>query len=160
MVQSQGWPTAPFRSLPWATPGGTRPCTSPVLLLPPRALPAGDGGHAGAQLMPLRNDAALGAAELALAVEAAVLATGGWVLAVWMGAGWLAGRGCAAVFLLLAGGSNPGHCCSSPPPPPALPPLLVLLPGRRPAPTPPAPSGKHPPTTRARVDTWMNALNT
>lgn len=36
----------------------------------------GDGGHAGAQLMPLRNDASLAAAELALKVEAAVLATG------------------------------------------------------------------------------------
>ncbi|KAK9863318.1 hypothetical protein WJX84_005606 [Apatococcus fuscideae] len=36
----------------------------------------GDGGHAGAQLMPLRNDASLAAAELALQVEAAVLATG------------------------------------------------------------------------------------
>ncbi|KAG1660010.1 hypothetical protein FOA52_009830 [Chlamydomonas sp. UWO 241] len=35
----------------------------------------GDGGHAGAQLMPLRNDAGLAAAELALAVEAATLAT-------------------------------------------------------------------------------------
>ncbi len=36
----------------------------------------GDGGHAGAQLMPLRNDASLAAAELALEVEKAVLATG------------------------------------------------------------------------------------
>eukprot|EP00878_Enallax_costatus_P015024 GHUV01015731.1.p1 GENE.GHUV01015731.1~~GHUV01015731.1.p1 ORF type:complete len:334 (+),score=42.71 GHUV01015731.1:987-1988(+) len=37
---------------------------------------SGDGGHAGAQLMPLRNDAGLAAAELALAVEAHTLATG------------------------------------------------------------------------------------
>ncbi len=36
----------------------------------------GDGGHAGAQLMPLRNDASLAVAELALEVEKAVLATG------------------------------------------------------------------------------------
>ncbi|KAF6252617.1 N-carbamyl-L-amino acid amidohydrolase [Scenedesmus sp. NREL 46B-D3] len=36
----------------------------------------GDGGHAGAQLMPLRNDAGLAGAELALAVEAHTLATG------------------------------------------------------------------------------------
>ena len=36
----------------------------------------GDGGHAGAQLMPLRNDASLAAAELALKVEEVVLATG------------------------------------------------------------------------------------
>ena len=36
----------------------------------------GDGGHAGAQLMPLRNDASLAAAELALLVEAAALETG------------------------------------------------------------------------------------
>lgn len=36
---------------------------------------SGDGGHAGAQLMPLRNDASLAASELALAVEEAVLAT-------------------------------------------------------------------------------------
>lgn len=36
----------------------------------------GDGGHAGALLMPDRNDAGLAAAELALAVEAATLATG------------------------------------------------------------------------------------
>ncbi|GFR43405.1 hypothetical protein Agub_g4485 [Astrephomene gubernaculifera] len=37
---------------------------------------AGEGGHAGGQLMPDRNDAGLAGAELALAVEAAVLATG------------------------------------------------------------------------------------
>lgn len=37
---------------------------------------SGDGGHAGAQLMPLRNDAGLAGAELALAVEAHTLATG------------------------------------------------------------------------------------
>mmetsp|Transcript_12307 Transcript_12307/g.40405 ORF Transcript_12307/g.40405 Transcript_12307/m.40405 type:complete len:465 (+) Transcript_12307:14-1408(+) len=36
----------------------------------------GGGGHAGALLMPYRNDAGLAGAELALAVEAAVLATG------------------------------------------------------------------------------------
>ena len=36
----------------------------------------GDGGHAGAVLMPGRRDALLAAAELALAVEAAVKATG------------------------------------------------------------------------------------
>eukprot|EP00199_Chlamydomonas_sp_CCMP681_P000954 CAMPEP_0119102132 /NCGR_PEP_ID=MMETSP1180-20130426/986_1 /TAXON_ID=3052 ORGANISM="Chlamydomonas cf sp, Strain CCMP681" /NCGR_SAMPLE_ID=MMETSP1180 /ASSEMBLY_ACC=CAM_ASM_000741 /LENGTH=450 /DNA_ID=CAMNT_0007086367 /DNA_START=50 /DNA_END=1402 /DNA_ORIENTATION=+ len=36
----------------------------------------GDGGHAGAQLMPLRNDASLAAAEVALGVERFVLATG------------------------------------------------------------------------------------
>lgn len=36
----------------------------------------GDGGHAGAQLMPLRNDAGLAGAELAIAVEAHTLATG------------------------------------------------------------------------------------
>lgn len=35
----------------------------------------GNGGHAGAVLMPLRNDAGLAAAELALAVEKHVLAT-------------------------------------------------------------------------------------
>lgn len=35
----------------------------------------GDGGHAGAQLMPLRNDASLGAAELALFLEKTVLDT-------------------------------------------------------------------------------------
>ena len=37
---------------------------------------SGDGGHAGAQLMPLRNDASLAGAELALFVEKTVLATG------------------------------------------------------------------------------------
>ena len=37
---------------------------------------SGDGGHAGAQLMPLRNDASLAGAELALFVERTVLATG------------------------------------------------------------------------------------
>lgn len=36
----------------------------------------GDGGHAGAQLMPLRNDAGLAGAELALEVERHTLATG------------------------------------------------------------------------------------
>ncbi|PNW82164.1 hypothetical protein CHLRE_06g276700v5 [Chlamydomonas reinhardtii] len=36
----------------------------------------GDGGHAGGQLMPDRNDAGLAGAELALAVERHVLATG------------------------------------------------------------------------------------
>ena len=36
----------------------------------------GDGGHAGGQLMAVRNDAGLAAAELALHVEAATLATG------------------------------------------------------------------------------------
>ena len=36
----------------------------------------GDGGHAGGQLMPRRNDASLAAAELALAVEAAAKGTG------------------------------------------------------------------------------------
>ncbi|KXZ51996.1 hypothetical protein GPECTOR_10g1018 [Gonium pectorale] len=36
----------------------------------------GDGGHAGGQLMPARNDAGLAGAELALAVERHVLATG------------------------------------------------------------------------------------
>lgn len=36
----------------------------------------GDGGHAGGQLMPRRNDASLAAAELALAIEAAAVATG------------------------------------------------------------------------------------
>lgn len=36
----------------------------------------GTGGHAGALLMPDRNDAGLAAAELALAVEKATLATG------------------------------------------------------------------------------------
>jgi hypothetical protein len=38
--------------------------------------PAGDGGHAGAQLMAWRNDASLAAAELALFVERAALGTG------------------------------------------------------------------------------------
>lgn len=38
---------------------------------------SGDGGHAGALLMPYRNDAGLAAAELALFVEKTVLATGG-----------------------------------------------------------------------------------
>ncbi|KAL6767627.1 hypothetical protein ACKKBF_B35990 [Auxenochlorella protothecoides x Auxenochlorella symbiontica] len=37
---------------------------------------SGDGGHAGAHLMHLRNDASLAAAEFALAVERIVLATG------------------------------------------------------------------------------------
>ncbi|KAI7836995.1 hypothetical protein COHA_009177 [Chlorella ohadii] len=37
---------------------------------------SGDGGHAGAQLMPLRNDASLAAAELAIFVEQAALGTG------------------------------------------------------------------------------------
>ncbi|KAK9918321.1 hypothetical protein WJX75_003179 [Coccomyxa subellipsoidea] len=37
---------------------------------------SGDGGHAGALLMPNRNDAGLAAAEVALAVEASVLETG------------------------------------------------------------------------------------
>lgn len=36
----------------------------------------GQGGHAGGQLMPLRNDAGLAGAEFALAVEAAALSTG------------------------------------------------------------------------------------
>lgn len=36
----------------------------------------GDGGHAGALLMPYRNDAGLAAAELALVVEKAALGTG------------------------------------------------------------------------------------
>ncbi|MEW5302644.1 MAG: hypothetical protein WDW38_008051 [Sanguina aurantia] len=36
----------------------------------------GDGGHAGGQLMPLRNDAGLAGAELSLALEAHVLGTG------------------------------------------------------------------------------------
>ncbi|KAL2613957.1 hypothetical protein R1flu_025649 [Riccia fluitans] len=36
----------------------------------------GDGGHAGAVLMPFRNDAGLAAAELSLAVETHVLASG------------------------------------------------------------------------------------
>ena len=36
----------------------------------------GDGGHAGAQLMPARNDALLAASELALAVEGFALGTG------------------------------------------------------------------------------------
>lgn len=38
----------------------------------------GGGGHAGALLMPLRTDASLAAAELALHVEAATLAHGDW----------------------------------------------------------------------------------
>lgn len=37
---------------------------------------SGDGGHAGALLMPYRNDAGLAAAELALFVEKTVLDTG------------------------------------------------------------------------------------
>eukprot|EP00892_Ulva_mutabilis_P006994 jgi/Ulvmu1/4667/UM002_0398.1 len=37
----------------------------------------GDGGHAGSQLMPVRNDASLAAAELCLAVERLALETGG-----------------------------------------------------------------------------------
>ncbi|GAQ78989.1 ureidoglycolate amidohydrolase [Klebsormidium nitens] len=37
---------------------------------------SGGGGHAGATLMPFRNDAGLAAAELQLALEAAVLGTG------------------------------------------------------------------------------------
>jgi N-carbamoyl-L-amino-acid hydrolase len=41
-----------------------------------RILIEGEGGHAGAVLMPKRRDAFLGAAEIALAVEAAALATG------------------------------------------------------------------------------------
>ncbi|HEX3598967.1 MAG TPA: M20 family metallo-hydrolase, partial [Lacipirellulaceae bacterium] len=40
-----------------------------------RVLIEGEGGHAGAVLMPQRRDAFLGAAEIALAVEAAVRAT-------------------------------------------------------------------------------------
>ena len=51
----------------------------------------GDGGHAGAQLMPLRNDASLAAAELALKVEEAVLATGvaaeGYIIPIQSGVG-------------------------------------------------------------------------
>ncbi|EFN51633.1 hypothetical protein CHLNCDRAFT_140072 [Chlorella variabilis] len=39
---------------------------------------SGDGGHAGAQLMPWRNDASLAAAELALFVEHAALSAGSW----------------------------------------------------------------------------------
>ena len=41
-----------------------------------RVLIEGEGGHAGAVLMPQRRDAFLGAAEIALALEAAVLSTG------------------------------------------------------------------------------------
>jgi N-carbamoyl-L-amino-acid hydrolase len=41
-----------------------------------RILIEGEGGHAGAVLMPKRRDAFLGAAEIALAVEAAALGTG------------------------------------------------------------------------------------
>ena len=41
-----------------------------------RILIEGEGGHAGAVLMPQRRDAFLGAAEIALAVEAAALGTG------------------------------------------------------------------------------------
>jgi N-carbamoyl-L-amino-acid hydrolase len=41
-----------------------------------RILIEGEGGHAGAVLMPQRRDAFLGAAEIALAVEAAALETG------------------------------------------------------------------------------------
>ncbi len=41
-----------------------------------RARIEGEGGHAGAVLMPARRDASLAAAELALAVERAVLASG------------------------------------------------------------------------------------
>jgi len=41
-----------------------------------RILVEGEGGHAGAVLMPQRRDAFLGAAEIALAVEAAALGTG------------------------------------------------------------------------------------
>jgi N-carbamoyl-L-amino-acid hydrolase len=41
-----------------------------------RILIEGEGGHAGAVLMPDRRDAFLGAAEIALAVEAAALSTG------------------------------------------------------------------------------------
>lgn len=41
-----------------------------------RILIEGEGGHAGAVLMPARRDAFLGAAEIALAVEAAAKATG------------------------------------------------------------------------------------
>jgi len=41
-----------------------------------RILIEGEGGHAGAVLMPQRRDAFLGAAEIALAVEAAAKATG------------------------------------------------------------------------------------
>jgi ureidoglycolate amidohydrolase len=41
-----------------------------------RVLIEGEGGHAGAVLMPQRRDAFLGAAEIALAVEAAALGTG------------------------------------------------------------------------------------
>lgn len=41
-----------------------------------RVVLTGEGGHAGAVLMPARRDALLAAAEIALAVEAAALATG------------------------------------------------------------------------------------
>ena len=41
-----------------------------------RILIAGEGGHAGAMLMPVRHDALAAAAEVILAVEAAALATG------------------------------------------------------------------------------------
>ena len=49
---------------------------------------SGDGGHAGALLMPFRNDAGLAAAELALFVEKTVLATGGLVGAALPSAGF------------------------------------------------------------------------
>ena len=64
-----------------ATVRGTSIRTSnapPCALSQPAALRVtftGDGGHAGGQLMAVRNDAGLAAAELALHVEAATLAT-------------------------------------------------------------------------------------
>ena len=54
-------------------------CIKPCHAMPCHAChlaATGDGGHAGAQLMPLRNDASLAAAELALFVERAALGTG------------------------------------------------------------------------------------
>jgi N-carbamoyl-L-amino-acid hydrolase len=53
--------------------GGVTSIAAPAAI---RLLIEGNGGHAGAVLMPGRKDALLGAAEIALAVEAAALATG------------------------------------------------------------------------------------
>lgn len=60
---------------------------------------AGDGGHAGAQLMPLRNDASLAAAELAIFVEQAALGTGEhMILSVYFDSLLMSGRSSLAVL--------------------------------------------------------------
>ena len=70
----------------------------------------GDGGHAGGQLMAVRNDAGLAAAELSLHVEIATLATGAGRCTAQAAPAKRGARGCAAGW-----GANDEcyHCCSS-----------------------------------------------